>query len=177
MMFHRAGNDGTCLQPPPPSILKEFHRTATLFLLLKPGELREEEVVVKKGEVIVHEPPPFSEVEYYLSEFHEKLESRWQTLTGQELAGYCLWFINWVHPFKNGNGRTARAFSYAVLSLKLGFILPGEKTVIDLIMNDPTEYYDALQVADQAFKASGEPNLEPIVDLVDRLLAEQLSSI
>jgi hypothetical protein len=63
------------------------------------------------------------------------------------------------------------------LSLKLGFILPGEKTVIDLIMDDPDDYYSALGQADETFKASGEPDLAPMVEMVDRLLAEQLTSI
>jgi Fic family protein len=177
MMFHNGDAEDGCKEPPPPKILHEFHRTATLFLLLKPGENREEGVVVTKGGTVVHTPPPHWEVDAHLGVFHETLAADWLGKSAQELAGYCLWFVNWIHPFKNGNGRTARAFAYAVLSLKLGFILPGEKTVIDLIMDDPDDYYSALSFADQTYQADGKPDLAPIVDMVDRLLAEQLSSI
>jgi hypothetical protein len=29
-----------------------------------------------------------------------------------ELAAYGLWRLNWIHPFVEGNGRTARAVCY-----------------------------------------------------------------
>lgn len=177
MMFHKRGSGNSCIEPPPVWTLREFHRTATLFLLLKPGEVREEPVYVVKGGVVVHEPPHHSEVDGYLQIFNEHLQTKWATASVFELAAYSLWMINWIHPFKNGNGRTARAFAYAVISLKLGFILPGQKTLIDLIMDDPTDYYGALGVADQGFKDSGTPDLEPMIEMVDRLLAQQLSSI
>jgi hypothetical protein len=44
-----------------------------------------------------------------------------------------MWRTNWVHPFDDGNGRTARAASYLVLCVKLGYRLPGKKSLIDLV--------------------------------------------
>jgi hypothetical protein len=44
-----------------------------------------------------------------------------------------MWSMNWIHPFFGGNGRTARALSYLVLSVKLGFVRPGTKTIPELI--------------------------------------------
>ena len=41
------------------------------------------------------------------------------------LAAYLLWRMNWIHPFADGNGRTARVVSYVVLSVKLDSLLPG----------------------------------------------------
>ncbi|MEA1618798.1 Fic family protein [Erythrobacter sp. T5W1-R] len=177
MMFHKRGADNSCSEAPPVWTLREFHRTATLFLLLKPGEIREEAVLVVKGGVVVHQPPRHDDVHEHLEVFNNHLKTHWASASVFELAAYSLWMINWIHPFKNGNGRTARAFAYAVISLKLGFILPGQKTLIDLIMDDPTDYYTALGIGDKSLKDGGAPNLKPMIEMVDRLLAQQLSSI
>lgn len=178
LMHHHTASDGSCSHSPNRNVLHEFHRTATLFLLHLPGQFRDIEVVVKEADgTVVHTPPPHEEVEQHIEAFFTALAAMWLNASAQEIGAYCLWMINWVHPFKNGNGRTARAFCYACLCLKLGFVLPGRKTVIDLIMDQRGEYYAALRVADNAFRADGEPDLGPIVAFVDRLLFEQLSSI
>lgn len=177
LMHQHRGLDGTCSHSPNENVLREFHRTATLFLLEHPGAYRDCPVVVRTGDKIVHTPPPAEEVVAHIETFFGEILSRWADHQPQEIGAYTLWMINWIHPFKNGNGRTARAFCYACMSLKLGFVLPGRPTIIDLIMQDPDEYYAALGVADQSFKEVGEPDLTPMIDLVDRLLADQLSSI
>jgi Fic family protein len=61
------------------------------------------------------------------------------------LAAYVLWRINWIHPFADGNGRTARAVSYILLSIKLDSLLPGTKTIPDQIAADKKPYYAALE--------------------------------
>jgi Fic family protein len=178
LMHHHRGTDGSCTHAPSLRVLQEFHRTATLFLLEKPGEFRDGEVVVRKGDgTVVHTPPSVETMSDYLTAFFDRLTSTWTSQAAQDIGAYSLWMINWVHPFKNGNGRTARAFCYACLSLKLGFVLPGTPTVIDSIMSQRDEYQDALKQADVAFEATGEPNLVPMTGFIDRLLAEQLSSI
>ncbi|WP_337848127.1 Fic family protein [Sphingomonas sp.] len=178
LMHHYKGPDGACLHYPAVAVLKEFHRTATLFLLHQPGEFRDSEVVVKKGDgTVVHTPPPATDVADHVSKFFAEIDSRWLTNSPAEIGAYALWMINWIHPFKNGNGRTARAFCYACICLKYGFTLPGSPTVIDLIMQNRAEYQDALKAADTAYEATGTPDLVAIVDFVDRLIAEQISSI
>ena len=178
LMHHNRAPDGTCLTSPNQNVLHEFHRTATLFLLYHPGRFRDVPVWVKAEDgTVVHTPPPVEEIDQHISNFVATLAADWPSHSAQEIGAYCLWMINWVHPFKNGNGRTARAFCYACLCLKLGFVLPGRKTVIDLIMDQRGDYYSALRVADQAFEAHGKPDLMPMIEFVDRLLFEQLSSI
>src|SRR5437763_12836601 len=49
------------------------------------------------------------------------------------LTAYVLWRLNWIHPFTDGNGRTARAVAYLVLCVRLGYRLPGTKTIPELI--------------------------------------------
>jgi Fic family protein len=92
------------------------------------------------------------------------------------LASYLMWRINWIHPFFGGNGRTARATSYLVLCARLGFILPGTKTIPDLIVADRDPYYEALRLADQAWQA-GNLDVSKMEGLMSALLAQQLVAI
>lgn len=178
LMHHYRGRDGGCERHPSIQTLQEFHRTATLFLLNNPGSFRDCEVHVAKstGEV-VHTPPTADQVATHLSQFFEELGKRWEESSAQELGAFALWLVNWVHPFKNGDGRTARAFCYACLSLRLGFVLPGSPTVIDLIMDNRDEYQAALKEADVSFEATGVPDLSRMTNYVDQLLSMQLSTI
>ena len=159
--------------------LKELHRTGTFLLLAKPGEFRGAPVVLEltNGE-IVYEPPHHDEVENYLDGFFSELSERWIGYQPVEAGAFTLWFINWVHPFKNGNGRSARAFCYASMAMKMGYVPPGEKTVPELIKQDKNddEYQLALRVADEAYKVTGKPDLSALETLLDRLIGEQLDA-
>lgn len=158
--------------------LQAFHHAGTLFLLARPGEYRQENVHVAKanGEV-VHQPPDWPLVHQEMANFDTALDQMWRGGSPIEIASFCLWRINWVHPFKNGNGRTARAFAYACLCLKYGFMLPGQKTVIDLIMVNKPAYEAALGHADRTFTETGSADLQPMQALVEALLVEQFNSI
>jgi Fic family protein len=109
--------------------------------------------------------------------FAAKIAERWGESDAVTMGAYALWLVNWVHPFKNGNGRTARAFCYACLSLKLGFVLPGTPTVIDLVMQNREEYQAALKVGDIGFAQTGEPDLSAMYAFVEKLLIQQLAAV
>lgn len=178
LFTHRFGVDEKgCLGFPAPNTLKEFHRTATLFLLHRPGEYRTSGVVVAAGDQVVHNPPAHDEIEHHMAHFFANLEEKWRDSSAVEIGAFALWFVNWVHPFQNGNGRSARAFCYACISLKLGFVIPGKLTVIDLIMQNRAAYYAALRVADNAYAQSGAPDLSAMINFVEELLIQQLSTI
>jgi fido (protein-threonine AMPylation protein) len=51
---------------------------------------------------------------------------------------HLMWRINWIHPFDDGNGRTARMASYAVLCVLLGYELPGTKAIFEQIAEHKT---------------------------------------
>lgn len=76
----------------------------------------------------------------------------------------------------DGNGRTARAVSYLVLCVRVGFRLPGMKTMPEQIAADKTPYYAALESADNA-DAAGRVDVSRMESLLDGLLAKQLLSI
>ncbi len=87
-----------------------------------------------------------------------------------------MWRLNWIHPFFGGNGRTARAIAYLILCAKLGFQLPGEKTIPDLIVETRDPYYDAMRAADVAW-AKNDLDISVMESLMSSLLAEQLYAI
>ena len=78
-------------------------------------------------------------------------------------AAFALWRLNWIHPFVEGNGRTARAACYYLLCLKHGQLLPGSKIVPERIRENRAPYYAALKAADVAWE-QGHFRLEPLAD-------------
>jgi Fic family protein len=99
-----------------------------------------------------HEPVEIFMVPEEVEHLCEYVNDNWSTESALHLAAYVLWRLNWVHPFADGNGRTARTVSYVVLSVKLDSILPGVPTIPDQIASDKTPYYRALEAADSAWK-------------------------
>lgn len=92
------------------------------------------------------------------------------------LAAYVLWRLNWIHPFTDGNGRTARALAYLVLCVALGIRLPGTNTIPEQISTKKQPYYAALEAADLASQG-GVLDLTEMEKLLSALLAEQLVSV
>jgi Fic family protein len=90
------------------------------------------------------------------------------------LPAYALWRLNWIHPFIEGNGRTARAACYYLICLKAGGLLPGKKTVPERIRDTRDEYYAALKECDDHWD-EGQFNVDTLAQYLERLLAEQLS--
>jgi GTP cyclohydrolase II len=79
-----------------------------------------------------------------------------------------------LDPLADGNGRTSRALSYIVLSVKLDSLLPGTKTIPDQIADDKTPYYDALEKADALWKANGDVDVSALEHMLSGMLATQL---
>ncbi len=104
------------------------------------------------------------------------VNDNWGTGTPIHAAAYLMWRMNWIHPFYGGNGRTARAISYLMLCAKLGFPLPGEKTIPEFILDDRPPYYKALRDADSAWEA-GQLDVSSMESLVSSLLAKQLLQV
>lgn len=92
------------------------------------------------------------------------------------LAAYVLWRLNWIHPFVDGNGRTARVLSYIILCARLGYRLPGSKTIPEQISANKQPYYKALEAADWADSA-GVVDVSKLEQLIEATLAVQLLDV
>lgn len=92
------------------------------------------------------------------------------------LAAFVLWRLNYIHPFINGNGRTARAACYFVLCLAAGGLLPGSPALPELITQNREEYIQGLLHAHRSFLSGVNVDLLPIHTFLARLVDEQLAS-
>lgn len=81
--------------------------------------------------------------------------------------------MNWIHPFIEGNGRTARAASYFVLCVRAGRLLPGRGIVPERIRVNRDEYEAALIAADRAWDA-GHLDFHVMEEYIAALLQAQL---
>lgn len=82
-----------------------------------PGEYRKKNVIIAKS---AHRPPESIKIDDYMNELFEFInnpDSVKYSLLKTAIAHHR--FV-WIHPFTNGNGRTVRLFTYAML-VKLGF--------------------------------------------------------
>jgi Fic family protein len=92
------------------------------------------------------------------------------------LPAYALWRLNWIHPFVEGNGRTARAACYYLICMRQGRLLPGKKIVPERIRENREPYYEALREADRHWH-EGHFNVSQMADYLAEHLTGQLTEI
>ena len=114
-------------------------------------------------------PPQHFRVAALMDDFVNVVNRSWETTDAVALATYVLRRLNNIHPFINGNGRTARSACYFVLCLKAGGWLRGDPILPELIKRERDEYCQHLQVAHDSFAQHGQPDLAPLHGLVTRL--------
>jgi Fic family protein len=159
-------------------VLKALNFHAITCLHTNPGEYRPCPVYVKDvAGNIIYTPPEHYRVSALMDDFVNSINRSWDATDDVVLATYVLWRVNSIHPFINGNGRTARAACYFVLCLKAGGWLEGEPILPELIRQNHNEYCDALQIAHVSFAAGAPVNLDPLHAFVSRLLAQQLPPV
>lgn len=121
-----------------------------------------------------HDPPHHLMVADEVSDLCGYVNDNWTLKTPFHLCAYVLWKLNWIHPFADGNGRTARAIAYVVLSVRLDSLLPGTNTIPDQIAADKRPYYSALEEADKALKADGKVDVSALEVMLGTMFAKQL---
>lgn len=150
-------------------IVKALNFQAITCLHTNAGEYRPCEVIVG-----THRPPSYYRVEALMDDFINVVNRGWELADPIASAAFILWRLNHIHPFINGNGRTARATCYFVLCVKLGGWLPGTTILPELIKRERAAYVAALQHAD-ASAATGNLDLGPLHQLLSTLLQEQIN--
>ena len=151
-------------------VVKALNFHAITCLHTSAGEYRPCPVTVGS-----YQPPEHYRVPDLMEDFVNSINRSWEQSDAVLLATVVLWRLNFIHPFINGNGRTARAASYFVLCLKAGGWLPGETILPELLRLNRADYVTALKAGDQSYLA-GNLDLTLLHSLVSRLLQEQLAS-
>ena len=132
------------------------------------GRFRREPIYVDN-----HKPPHFETVDDWMDRFVSTVQENWYVWTPTELAAYGLWRMNWIHPFIEGNGRTARAICYFLLCVRSGALLGGRKIVPERIRESRAEYYEALKAADRAWD-NGDLDFSEMEEYLAALVQAQL---
>lgn len=129
--------------------LKKIHRLTVARILPENqgGEYRRTQVVVRnlRTQEISFRPPPAVEVSYQVEDFLSWLNS----VRGREVhpvlrAGITHYELARIHPFVDGNGRAARAYTLLVLFLE-GYEVKKFFSLEEYYDRYPKNYYEALQ--------------------------------
>lgn len=155
-----------------PSIILQLHKTCLDGLHALAGTFRNTAVEIGGSQ---HEPPEAAFVADHVVELCEYVNEHWAKAGSLHLAAYTLWKMNWIHPFADGNGRTARAAANVVLNIHLDMMLPGTLSIPDQIAADKTPYYRALEAADAAWRKGRGIDVSDLEALLQTLLARQLT--
>ncbi|MGA2687978.1 MAG: Fic family protein [Candidatus Korobacteraceae bacterium] len=136
------------------------------------GRYREEPIYVGN-----HKPPHFKDVPNHMDRFFSIVHENWTINPHPTLiAAYALWRLNWIHPFVEGNGRTARAACYYLLCMRQNKLLLGKKTVPERIKEDRKPYVEGLRAADAAWD-EGDYNVTVLATYLQKLLREQIADV
>ncbi|MCU1350191.1 MAG: Fic family protein [Acidobacteria bacterium] len=152
----------------------ELNRLAVESLVEGPGAWRQVPIEITTSK---HTPPDHLDVPREIDEMCEYVQAYWSDRTPIHLSAYVMWRLNWIHPFVDGNGRTSRIMSYLVLCAKLGYRLPGTKTIPERIAEDKKPYYAALEQADGSWKDGGRVDVSEMEKLLQAHLEAQLTDI
>jgi len=157
-------------------------QAATVYRVVaedKIGVLRKTQVVIREegtGKVIMS-PPSFVEVPYLLEDFFEWLNSpeagEIHPILRAAIAHYNLVAI---HPFVEGNGRSARAFSILIM-LREGYDIKRFFAIEEHFDRDLAAYYEAFFKVDTQSQNIAERDLTPWVEYFTEVVAVELEKI
>jgi Fic family protein len=156
-----------------PSQLLHLHRAALDGISSYAGNFRPSTIEIGGSR---HQPPGAYQVPELVEDLCDYVNSEWDKRNAIYLAAYVLWRLNWIHPFTDGNGRTARASSYMVMCCRLGYLLPGKRTIPDQISENKQPYYAALEAADESL-SSGTLDLSKLEEMLSAMLSRQLLAV
>src|ERR1700676_4387825 len=122
-----------------------------------------------------HVPPHFNRVPALMDAFFSVIHENWTIVDHPTaLAAFALRNLNHIHPFIEGNGRTARAACYYLICMKQGKILGGRKTVPERIRENRKPYIDCFFQAEGGIE-NGQYDVTELTKYLGALLKGQLS--
>lgn len=157
------------------AVIRAFNYHAIVCLHSDAGIFRRTEVTLGSAPD-AHRPPMSIYVQGMMDDMVNQINYHLTTMDPIELAAWALWKLNWIHPFVNGNGRTARLVAYYLICVTSGGMIKGEPTLPELLRqhrNEPDDpYVAALRAADASMKA-GALDISALRDLIIKYLEEQ----
>lgn len=111
-----------------------------------------------------------------MDEFVNSVNRHWDRNDALVLAAFVLWKMNYIHPFVNGNGRTARALSYYVLCVKVGGLINTTPLLPEIIRQNRSELVGILKRIDASL-LTGQLDIEPMRSFIERLLVESVPEV
>ncbi len=145
----------------------------------KVGVFRNTQVVIKNegtGEVIMR-PPPAVQVSYMVEDFIDWLNRP----EGKDIhpvikAGIAHYVLVAIHPFVEGNGRSARAFASLVL-LKENYDIKRFFALEEHFDHNPAGYYEAFAEVDKQSENIAVRDLTPWLEYFTKVVAIELTKI
>ena len=158
------------------AILKALNFHAIACLHTNAGEYRPCPVHVAYPDPAHNfQTPDHYRVGALMDNFINRVNSEWRDADPVVLAAYVLWRLCAIHPFINGNGRTARAAAYFTICVKSRGWLPGTENMVTLLKQH-ADYTKALKEVDSS-ALSGSFDLTPLAIVVGDCLQQQINSV
>lgn len=154
------------------SMIKAINFHAIAFLHDEAGQYRTCNVCTGEQDArfaLYHRVPSM------MREFVDFSNWSWKHTDPYRLAAYALWRITNIHPFIDGNGRTARAVCHFILSMKGIRLSPANTMPLEKLRDQP--YHDrcvrALQHADRNVPKGVSNSFNELIELICELTNEQ----
>jgi Fic family protein len=130
-------------------LLRQVHKLTTDRLLpdVEQGAYRNVQVVIKNSKTgeITYRPPGFAEIPYQIDEFFAWLNTPMAMEHHSVLrAGITHYELVRIHPFTDGNGRSARAVALLLMYLE-GYDVKRFFSLEEYYDENPLDYYQSLQ--------------------------------
>jgi Fic family protein len=110
-----------------------------------------------------HKPPHPIKVPEYMNDYIKWIEKSYHDLPVPLLAAVCHAWLVYIHPFADGNGRTARAVMNLLL-MRFGF------PIVIIRKSDRQRYYEALHASDDS-------DITPLFELITERCRDSLEQI
>jgi Fic family protein len=160
----------------------EMHRIVT-DRIVDPdynGKFRQRQVVIRNSQTgaISYTPPPAAEVPYLIDDLINWINSdETRELHPVLKAGIIHYELSRIHPFVDGNGRTARAVATLIMFLD-GYDIRKFFSLEEHFDQDPFEYYQVLQaVSNQLVMDTHERDLSPWLEYFTKIVAVELHRV
>lgn len=149
--------------------LKKIHETLTFLIEKDAGKFRNHGECVRDGEKIIFIAPPQNMVEPLMNQLFDWMKKSKEIVNPLILSCIFHYEFVFIHPFHDGNGRTARLWQTAILSHweKAFTYLPIES----MIKKNQEEYYMAIQ------NCNNDGNSNEFIEFMLKIISETIDEM